>query len=71
MCPQIKASTTSSLDICPDFTESVVGQASYVFHISQKLQPYVVCICVEWLKLRWGGFLKIQKWSIVLSAGSP
>ena len=32
----IKASTTLSLDLCSDFMESVAGQVSLPFHISQK-----------------------------------
>ena len=43
----ITASTTSSLDLCPDFMGSVVGQATFPFHISQKIQPIIVGIGVE------------------------
>ena len=34
-----KASTTYSLDLYADFMGSVVGQASFLFHISQELLP--------------------------------
>ena len=34
-----KASTTYSLDLYADFMGSVVGQASFLFHISQQFLP--------------------------------
>ena len=35
---QLKTSTTSSLELCPDFMEfSVMGQGSFPFHVSQTL----------------------------------
>ena len=36
-----------SLDLCPEFVESKVGQASYPFQIAQKMQPIIVGIGIE------------------------
>ena len=41
-----KVSTTLSLDLCPDFMGSVVGQASFLIHISQQLLPILEGISV-------------------------
>ena len=51
-----EASTTFSLDLCPDFMVSVVGQASFLFHISQQFLPILEGISVEKSKLRGGRF---------------
>ena len=51
-----KARTTSGLDLCPDFMEIVVGQASFRFRISQKSQRILVGISVENSKLSCGQF---------------
>ena len=49
-----EASTTLSLDLCPDFIVSVVGQASFLFHISQQFLP--ICILEGrrecWIKIK-------------------
>ena len=34
-----KASTTLSLDLCPEIMSAVVGQALFLFHISQHFLP--------------------------------
>ena len=48
-----QANTTLSLDPCPDFMGSVVGQASFLFHMSQHFLPNLEGISVtETSKLR-------------------
>mgnify|MGYP001800061927 CR=1 FL=1 len=42
-----KASTTSSLDLCPACTGDVVGQASFLFHISQQALPILEGITIS------------------------
>ena len=37
---QNKASTTLGLDLCPDFVKSVLGQASFLFHILQQIRLF-------------------------------
>ena len=41
---------TFGLDLCPDLMERVVGEASLLFHISQKSELILVGIRVEKLK---------------------
>ena len=61
----IKAVTTSSLDLCSDLMGSVVGQASFPFHISQKNAAiYSGYWCwINKIKMRqlWFQILKIAK----------
>ena len=40
----IKASATSSLDLCPDFMGSVMGQGTFPFHFLQKPQPIILLV---------------------------
>ena len=42
-----KASTTLSLDLCPACTGDVVGQASFLFHISQQALPILEGITIS------------------------
>ena len=42
-----KPAKYSGLDLRLDFMETLVGQASFPFHISQKYQPILVSISVE------------------------
>ena len=42
-----KASTTLSLDLCPGFMGCVLGQASFLFHISQQFLLILEGISVE------------------------
>ena len=42
-----KPAQFSGLDLRLDFMETLVGQASFPFHISQKYQPILVSISVE------------------------
>ena len=51
-----KASTTSSLDMCPDFMGIAVGQASILYDISQHFLPILEGISVEKSRLRLGKF---------------
>ena len=49
-----QASTTLSLDFCPDFMGNMVGQASFLFHISTQFLPHLEGISVKKSKLRGG-----------------
>ena len=42
-----KASTTLSLDLCPDFMGCGVGQASFLIHIAQQFLAILEGISVE------------------------
>ena len=47
-----KASTTLSLDLCPEFMRDGVGQASFLFHISQQFLPILEGISVQKTKIK-------------------
>ena len=48
-----KASTTLSLDLCPEFMRDEGGPgASFLFHISQQFLPILEGISIEKSKLR-------------------
>ena len=47
-----EASTTLSLDLCPEFMRDGEGQASFLFHISQQFLPILEGISLEKSKLR-------------------
>ena len=52
----LQASTILSLDLCPEFMRDGVGQASFLFHISQGFLPILEGRSVEKSKSRWGRF---------------
>ena len=47
-----KASTTLSLDLCPDFIRDGGGQALFLFHISQQFLPILEGRSVEKIKFK-------------------
>ena len=47
-----KANTSSRLDLCPEFMEILVGQASFTLHRSEKLQQTLEGISVKNSQLR-------------------
>mgnify|MGYP001794536006 FL=1 len=53
-CVKDKASTTLSLDLCPDFIESVAGQPTFPFRMFQRFQPILVGNNVKKIKIKVG-----------------